>query len=69
MIVGDCPRMTQPELAAGAKIAMTTLRGIERADIALTEANAATLAYSVSPWTSTALPTNAPRNRPPGTTA
>ena len=36
--------ITQPELAAGAKIATTTLRGIERADIALTDANAATLA-------------------------
>ena len=36
--------LTQPELAAAAKIATTTLRGIERADIALTDANAITLA-------------------------
>ena len=36
--------LTQPELAAAAKIATTTLRGIERADIALTSANATTLA-------------------------
>lgn len=36
--------MTQPELAAAANIATTTLRGIERADAALTEANAAALA-------------------------
>ncbi|WP_144209216.1 helix-turn-helix transcriptional regulator [Mycobacterium tilburgii] len=36
--------MTQPELAAAAKIATTTLRGIERADIGLTDANAFELA-------------------------
>jgi transcriptional regulator with XRE-family HTH domain len=36
--------ITQPELAAAAKIATTTLRGIERADIALTDANADKLA-------------------------
>ena len=36
--------LTQPELAAAAKIATTTLRGIERADAALTDANAANLA-------------------------
>lgn len=36
--------MTQPQLAASAKIATTTLRGIERADLALTDANAANLA-------------------------
>lgn len=36
--------MTQPELAASANIATTTLRGIERADAALTEANAVALA-------------------------
>lgn len=36
--------LTQPELAAAAKIATTTLRGIERADAALTDANAAALA-------------------------
>lgn len=36
--------LTQPELAAAAKIATTTLRGIERADIGLTDANASALA-------------------------
>ncbi|WP_287041581.1 helix-turn-helix transcriptional regulator [Mycobacterium sp.] len=36
--------MTQPQLAAVAKIPTTTLRGIERADAALTDANAAKLA-------------------------
>jgi transcriptional regulator with XRE-family HTH domain len=36
--------LTQPELAAAAKIATTTLRGIERADVALTDANATNLA-------------------------
>ena len=36
--------LTQPELAAAAKIATTTLRGIERADIGLTDANADKLA-------------------------
>ncbi len=36
--------LTQPELAAAAKIATTTLRGIERADIGLTDQNAAKLA-------------------------
>lgn len=36
--------LTQPELAAAAKIATTTLRGIERADIGLTDQNAARLA-------------------------
>lgn len=36
--------LTQPELAAAAKIATTTLRGIERADAALTDTNAAKLA-------------------------
>lgn len=36
--------LTQPELAAAAKIATTTLRGIERADAALTDANASALA-------------------------
>lgn len=35
--------MTQPALAAAARIATTTLRGIERADIALTEKNAEAL--------------------------
>ena len=36
--------LTQPELAAAAKIATTTLRGIERADAALTDGNAEKLA-------------------------
>ena len=36
--------LTQPELAASAKIATTTLRGIERAAIGLSDANAANLA-------------------------
>ena len=36
--------LTQPELAAAAKIATTTLRGIERADIGLTDKNATNLA-------------------------
>lgn len=36
--------LTQPELAAAAKIATTTLRGIERADGALTDTNAESLA-------------------------
>jgi transcriptional regulator with XRE-family HTH domain len=36
--------LTQPSLAAAAKIATTTLRGIERADQALSDSNAATLA-------------------------
>lgn len=36
--------LTQPELAAAAKIATTTLRGIERADAGLTDKNAASLA-------------------------
>ncbi len=39
--------ITQPELAAAAKIATTTLRGIERADIALTPANAENLAAAL----------------------
>jgi len=36
--------LTQPELAAAAKIATTTLRGIERADIGLSDANTEKLA-------------------------
>ena len=36
--------LTQPQLAAAAKIPTTTLRGIERADAGLTEANATKLA-------------------------
>ena len=36
--------LTQPELAAAVKMPTTTLRGIERADAALSDANAAKLA-------------------------
>lgn len=36
--------LTQPELAAAVRIATTTLRGIERADLGLTDKNAANLA-------------------------
>ena len=58
--------LTQPELAAAAKIATTTLRGIERADISLTDANAATLASLLGiPSTSTAPLTSAPANALP----
>lgn len=62
--------LTQPELAAGAKIATTTLRGIERADIALTDAHAATLAgllgIAVDEYRAAY---QRARNRPAGTTA
>jgi transcriptional regulator with XRE-family HTH domain len=39
--------LTQPELAAAAKIATTTLRGIERADAGLTDKNATNLAQQL----------------------
>lgn len=39
--------MTQPELAAAAQIPTTTLKGIERADANLSEANAAKLAAAL----------------------
>jgi transcriptional regulator with XRE-family HTH domain len=39
--------LTQPELAAAVKIATTSLRGIERADIGLTDNNATNLARSL----------------------
>lgn len=62
--------ITQPELAGAAKIATTTLRGIERADIALTDANAAALAkllgISVDEYRAAY---QRARARPPGTTA
>ncbi|MBS4730556.1 helix-turn-helix transcriptional regulator [Mycobacterium sp. SM1] len=60
--------MTQPELAAAAKIATTTLRGIERADIGLTDANAVKLAkhlgISVEEYRAAY---QRARHRPPGT--
>ena len=61
---------TQAELAAEAQIATTTLRGIERADIGLTDANAAKLAtlLGVSAEEYRAAYQRA-RGRPPGTTA
>jgi transcriptional regulator with XRE-family HTH domain len=39
--------MTQPELAAAAQIPTTTLKGIERADANLSDANAAKLAAAL----------------------
>ena len=62
--------MTQPELAAEAKIATPTLRGIERADIGLTDANATKLAdlLGISAEEYRASYQRA-RQRPPGTTA
>lgn len=62
--------MMQPELAAAAGIATTTLRGIERADAALTEANAETLAgllgIAVDEYRAAY---QRCRQRPPGTSA
>ncbi|VAZ69638.1 hypothetical protein LAUMK40_05801 [Mycobacterium kansasii] len=60
--------MTQPELAAAAKIATTTLRAIERADQSLSDHNARTLAavLGISVDTYHAAYRRA-RNRPPGT--
>lgn len=62
--------ITQPELAAAAKISTGSLRGIERGDIALTDANAATLAalLDITVDEYRAAYTRA-RQRPPGTTA
>ena len=62
------PGMTQAELATAAGIATTTLRGIERADAALTDANAATLAalLDISADEYRAAYQRA-RQRPPGT--
>ncbi|SKT94641.1 XRE family transcriptional regulator [Mycobacteroides abscessus subsp. massiliense] len=60
--------LTQPELAAAASIATTTLRGIERADIALTDANALRLSgllhISVDEYRACH---ERARQRPPGT--
>lgn len=60
--------LTQPELAAAAKIATTTLRGIERADVGLTDANAGKLAtllgISVEQYRAAY---ERARKRPPGT--
>lgn len=62
--------LTQPQLAAAAGIATTTLRDIERADIRLTDANASRLAQilniSVEQY-QTAY--QRARSRPPGTPA
>ena len=62
--------MTQPELAAAAQITTTMLRRIERADIGLTDANAAKLAQQlgISADEYRAAYHRA-RTRPPGTTA
>lgn len=62
--------MTQPELAAAAGIATSTLKGIERADSALTDTNAATIAglLGISAAEYRAAYDRA-RRRPPGTTA
>lgn len=60
--------LTQPELAAAAKVSTSTLRGIERAEFALTETNATTLAgllgISVDEYQHCY---NRARQRPPGT--
>lgn len=62
--------MTQPELAAAAGIATTTLRGIERADAALTDTNAATLAKLLGISADTyRLAYQHARRRPPNTSA
>ncbi|MCV7049588.1 helix-turn-helix transcriptional regulator [Mycobacterium heidelbergense] len=59
--------VTQPQLAAAAKIATTTLRGIERADIALTDANAFTLAMLLDlPVEQYRAAYQRARKRPPG---
>jgi len=62
--------LTQPQLAAAAAIATTTLRGIERADIGLTDINADKLAAALD---ITAAEYRAAyqraRQRPAGTTA
>lgn len=60
--------MTQPELAARAGIATTSLRGIERADIGLTDANAAALAKLLDiPAEQYRAAYQRARQRPPGT--
>ncbi|WP_099020913.1 helix-turn-helix domain-containing protein [Mycolicibacterium palauense] len=62
--------LTQPQLAAAARIATSTLRGIERGEKGLSDANAETLAQILG--ISTAEYRQAyehARQRPPGTTA
>ncbi|MEE3067429.1 MAG: helix-turn-helix transcriptional regulator [Actinomycetota bacterium] len=60
--------LSQPQLAAAARIATSTLAGIERADLALTDANAAMLArllgMSVDEYRAAH---QRARQRPPGT--
>lgn len=62
--------LTQPGLAAAAKIATTTLRAIERADVSLTDANAEKLAglLGISADEYRAAYQRC-RQRPPGTSA
>ena len=58
--------LTQPQLAAAAKIATTTLRGIERADLGLpTPTPRSWPSTSGSASRSTAPPTSAPGSAPP----
>lgn len=62
--------LTQPELAAAAKIATTTLRGIERADVGLTDANAEKLATLLGMHVADYRAAyHRARQRPPGTSA
>lgn len=60
--------LTQPQLAAAARIATTTLRRIERGDLPLTDTNAETLArlLDITPTEYRAAYERA-RTRPPGT--
>ena len=60
--------LTQPQLAAAARIATTTLRAIERADIKLTDTNALTLAKLLGiPTDEYRAAYQRARERPPGT--
>lgn len=62
--------MTQPELAAAAGIATSTLKGIERAEATLTDTNAAILAALLDISTDDYREAwDRCRHRPPGTTA
>ncbi|TDL02899.1 helix-turn-helix domain-containing protein [Mycobacterium paragordonae] len=62
--------MTQPQLAAAAKIATSTLREIESAELALTDANASTLAHLLGIPTDTYRTSyRRARTRPAGTSA
>lgn len=62
--------ITQPQLAAKAGIATTTLRGIERADAGLSPANAAKLAAALNITVEQYRAAyQRARSRPPGTTA